>query len=160
MQGQEGDFIRKKEFWFRNCLYSSNNHLLCIWYFRVCDTSQLFTKNETGISPITKWCCITGRKHRTLHINFTELLWLAGWWSCWHGLGSVESVDDRGWGEGKGMMTNMTRELSRDVSKLGISNWESRIIVMDEIAKAAVLKNVHNNTKMSFDLLTLIPSWV
>ena len=56
------------------------------------------------------------------------------------------------------MMTNMTRGLSRDVSKLGISNWESRITVMDEITKAAVLKKVHNNTKMSFDLLTLIPS--
>ena len=44
-------------------------------------------------------------------------------------------------------MTNVTRELSRDVSKLGILNWESRVTVMDEIAKAAVLKEVHNNTK-------------
>lgn len=38
MQGQEGHFIRKKELWFWNHLQSSNNHLLCIWYSRVCDT--------------------------------------------------------------------------------------------------------------------------
>lgn len=53
-------------------------------------------------------------------------------------------------------MTNMTEELSRDVSELGISNWESRITIMDEITKVAALKEVYSNTKMLFDLLTLI----
>ena len=48
-------------------------------------------------------------------------------------------------------MTNVTRELNRAVSKLGILNWESGATGMDEITKAAVLKDI-KNTKMLLDL--------